>query len=98
MRTQHKEEQVSAPYTFEEVPTTLSSGEVDDGRIGRLASPLLKQKSEASVTLTGVCHSQRELHVTLTTPKHREACCKTLTQAEIEQGPTLFTGNTAFEL
>ena len=46
--------------SVEEVPTTLSSGDVDDPRMGRLASPPLEQKREASVNPAGVHHSQRE--------------------------------------
>ena len=77
--------------SVEEVPTTLSSGEVDDPRMGRLASPPLEQKREASVNPAGVHHSQREN----STSKHRETCCETLTHAKIEQGPEKFTEKTA---
>ena len=33
--------------------------------------------------------SKRKLHVTLTTPKRGDTCCKTFTRAEIEQGPKI---------
>ena len=69
----------------------MLTSEVDDPRIGRLASPLLEQKREASVILAGVYHSQREkLHGTLAAQKHGETCCKTVTQAENEQRPNKF--------
>ena len=50
----------STSISVQEVPTTLFSGEVDDPRIGKLASPLLEQKKEASVTGAGVYYSQGE--------------------------------------
>ena len=51
----------STNISVEKFPTvTLLTSEVDDTRIGRLASPLLEQKREATVILAGVYHSQRE--------------------------------------
>ena len=77
-------------------PATLSSGEIDDPRIGRPASPLLEQTREACVILAGVYHSQIEtLHVALTTPKHRENLLRDTQKAELEKGPEKFTGKTA---
>ena len=63
--------QVSVPHinSVEEGATvTLLTSEVDDPRIGRLASPLLEQKREAGVILAGVYHSQRE-NSTVHTPQ-----------------------------
>ena len=49
--------------SVEEVPTTLSSGEVDESRIVRLASLLLEQKR-------GTCRPSRSLSFSRKTPRH----------------------------
>ena len=98
LRTQHQEEQVSVPHTIplRRYRTTLFSGEVDDPRIGRLASPLLEQKREARVIVAWGFHSQRESSTSHSPHRSKgKPCCKTLIQAEIEQGPNEFKGKTA---
>ena len=81
----------------EDVTSTPVSSEVHERRsIGRLTSPLLMQKREASAVPPRIYHFfwGKNYVKLISHSKHGETCCDKLTQTEIEQRPKKCTGDT----
>ena len=84
----------SAYHSRDDATTAPVSSEVDERQsTGRLASPLLMRKREASEILARIYHCTGDMSSSSHIPS-KEKCCDTLTQTDVEQRDKRRTGET----